>query len=193
MTTRLKFEARSDERRHGFWDRTGNTDTLAGERLSFAAARRLRKNPVRNQNVSPLFSFSAAVILIATLSAGGCMRQLAVKDEYFAPASGSSARSQVATQHLVSHYRALQAAQRWCAAAPRSSAGLPEETRLPAGPELGTESAHDALHNLCGSIPPPRPVAAHGAATSAHRRWVEDNVRKLPEASQTAASAAGGS
>ena len=133
------------------------------------------------------------LVLIVALSTGGCVRQLAVEDEYFAAASGSSTRSRVATQHLLSHYRAWQAAQRWCSDVPNQAAPPSEDARLRSGPGLGAASAHEALHGLCAAIPPPRPVAAHGAAANAHRRWVEDDVRELPEAAQTAASAAGGS
>ena len=148
---------------------------------------------MRNRLVRPLSSRGAALILVASLATGGCVRQLAVQDEYFAPASGSSARSRVATQHLVSHHRALQVAQRSCATTPQSSDAPPEDMQVSAGPELGSEAARAALRDLCASVPPQLPVAAYGAASDAYRRWVEDNVRDLPEASQTAASAAGGS
>ena len=148
---------------------------------------------MRNPNASPLVSLSAALALIATLAAGGCVRQLAVEDEYFAAAGGSGTRSLAATQHLLSHYRAWQAAQRWCSDVPSQAGPPPEDARLPSGPALGAASAREALHGLCAAIPPPHPVTAHGAAANAYRRWVEDNVRELPEASQTAASAAGGS
>jgi len=136
---------------------------------------------------------SIALALIATLATGGCVRQLAVEDEYFAAASGSGTRSRVATQHLLSHYRAWQAAQQWCSDVPNQAAPPPEDARLRSGPGLGSASAREALHGLCAAIPPPHPVTAHGAAANAHRRWVEDDVRELPEAAQTAASAAGGS
>ena len=114
-------------------------------------------------------------------------------EEYFAPASGSSAWSPVATQHFVSHHRALQVVQRSCATTPKSSDASLQDMQVSAGPELGSEAARAALRDLCASVAPQLPVAAYGAASDAYRRWVEDNVRDLPEASQTAASAAGGS
>ena len=135
-----------------------------------------------------------AAALLAAAFAAGCARPLAVQHEYFAPASGTIDRSSVATQHLVSHHRALQTAQRWCAAAaasgpvPRAGAELPG-----GGPELGDAAAREALERLCAGIPPRRAVAAYGPASDAYRRWVEDQVRELQSASETAASAAGGS
>ena len=186
-------QAPSDRAGRGSREKGSRTGTLAGEGLSCATARRPSENPVRNPNASPLVPLSAAVVLIATLVTGGCVRQLAVEDEYFAAASESGTRSRVATQHLLSHYRAWQAAQQWCSDVPSQAAPPSEDARPRSGPELGSASAREALHGLCAAIPPPHPVAARGATANAHRRWVEDNVRELPEASQTAASAAGGS
>ena len=166
---------------------------LAEERLSLAGTRRPREHRMRNRPVPFLPSCSAALLLIASLAVGGCVRQLAVQDEYFAPASGSSARSRMAARQLVSHHRAFQAARRSCAAPPFDNDAPPLEAQSPDGPELGSAAAREALRRLCASIPPRLPVAAHGATSNAYRRWVEDNVRQLPKASQTAASAAGGS
>ena len=186
-------EAPSNRARRSSREKGSRTGTLAGERLSCATARRPSENPVRNPNASPLVPLSIVLVLVAMLAAGGCVRQLAVEDEYFAAASGSGTRSRVATQHLLSHYRAWQAAQQWCSDVAHQAAPPSEDARLRPGPGLGSASAREALHGLCAAIPPPHPVAAHGAAANAYRRWVEDNVRELPEASQTAASAAGGS
>ena len=171
----------------------GRSTMRAGERLSCATARRPSENPLRSPIASPLVPLSAALVLIATLATGGCVRQLAVEDEYFAQAGASSTRSRVATQHVLSHYRAWQAAQHWCTDAPTQVASPSEDARLQSGPGSGSASAREALHGLCAANPPPHPVTAHGAAANAHRRWVEDNVRELPETSRTAASAAGGS
>ncbi len=141
-----------------------------------------------DHHVACLSSRAAALALLGVLAATGCVRPLAIQDEYFAPGNGTATRSHVATRHLVSHHRALQAALRQCAAA---SGGAGEDTLT--GPELGDASAREALDRLCASIPPPPSVAAYGATSNAYRRWVNDDVRELPESSRTAASAAGGS
>ena len=126
---------------------------------------------------------TAAVVVLAAL-ATGCWRPLAVQHEYFAPANGSVARISAGIQHTMSHHRARQAAQQACAA--------PMPAAPPAGPDLGSEAAHKALADLCAGRTARPPVAAYGAASNAYRRWVEDRVRDLPEASATAADAAGG-
>ena len=190
---RVNSRVRDDGAEHGLRHAREVARAVAGERLSLAGTRRPREHPMRNRPAPSLPSRSAALLLLASLAAGGCVRQLAVQDEYFAPASGSSARSRVAALHLVSHHRALQAAQRSCVASPIDNDAPPLEAQSPDGPELGSAAAREALRRLCASIPPQLPVAAHGATSNAYRRWVEDNVRQLPEASQTAASAAGGS
>lgn len=134
-----------------------------------------------------------ALLLFLSLASAGCTRQLAVQDEYFAPTGGPSARSRVETQHLVSHHRALQVVQRSCSAVPMHTDAPPGSTQPSAGPEIGDSVASEALRRLCASMPPRLPVAAHGASSNAYQRWVDDAVRELPEASETAASAAGGS
>lgn len=193
MAVRPDSEAPSNRAKRGVREKGSRTATLARERLSCATARRPSENPVRNPNASSLVSLSAALVLIATLATGGCVRQLAVEDEYFAAAGESGTRSRVATQHLVSHHRALQVAQHSCSTVPTHSDTPPGNTQPSAGPEIGSSVASEALRRLCASMPPRLPVAAHGASSNAYRRWVEDNVRELPEASRTAASAAGGS
>ena len=175
--------------------RQGGLDTgaLVGDGLSLAGMQRPSERSMRNQAASLVPSRGALLFLILSLASAGCARQLAVQDEYFAPASGSSSRSLMATRHMVSHHRALQVAQRSCSFAPIPSDHPPGNARPPAGPEIGNSVADEALRRLCASTPPQLPVAAHGASSNAYRRWVEDAVRELPQASETAASAAGGS
>ena len=192
IATRPESEARPHRARRGSREKESRIGTFAGERLSCATARRPSESLVRNRNTSPLVLASAALVLIATLATGGCVRQLAVEDEHFATAGVASTRSRAATRHLLSHYRALQATQRWCSEVPNQAGPPSEDARLRSGPGLGSASDREALHDLCAAILPPRSVAAHGAVANAYRRWVEDNVRELPEAAQTAASAAGG-
>ena len=193
MLNRLTSCAWVSVARHNLRQHRKTTGTLAGERLSWGEARRPREPPMRKPSALSVPARGAALILLLSLATAGCVRQLAVQDEYFAPASGSSARSRVATQHLVSHHRALQVAQRSCTAAPVHSNAPTGDARLSAGPEIGSSVAGEALRRLCASIPSQLPVAAHGASSNAYQRWVQDAVRKLPEASETAASAAGGS
>ena len=93
--------------------------------------------------------------------------------------------------HAISHHGAQQFARFAC----RSNAAAPalvEETGVPEGPGSGFAAANrEALAELCASEGR-RPAAAYGGASNAYRRWVEDQVRELPETSETAAPAAGG-
>ena len=132
----------------------------------------------------------AAVVLLAGLGAG-CARPLAVQHEFFSPLNGSTDRIGTQTRHAASHHRALQAVRHACgmqAAAPVSQ----DERILPAGPNPAMPAARQTLAELCAARGRP-PAAAYGGTSNAYRRWVEDEVRELPEASETAASAAGGS
>ena len=144
--------------------------------------------------VLPLPSLAVVqMLLLAVLVVAGCYRPLAVQDAYFAPDAPAD-RGRVEAQHLVSHHRALQTAMRACPPAP--AAALREETpsEAPGGPDGENDAAaRAALVRLCAAVPPPPSVAAHGAVSSAYQRWVDDAVRPLPAASETAASAAGGS
>ena len=150
---------------------------------------RHRSPPGRRPGLRHRPAAVTAVMLAAF--AAGCMRPLAVQDEYFAPMGGAVARASVETRHAVSHDRALQAAQRACPAtaalAPRLEPGRPA-----GGPDRGRVAARDALAEVCAAtIARTAPVSAHGAASNAHRRWVEDEVRELPAPSETASSIGG--
>ena len=139
-----------------------------------------------------LFRFTpVAMALLLAMLATGCVRPLSVQHDYFSPLNGSSAGIGMQTQHAVSRHLALQAAQHGCPAqtppSTRRSAG-----KLPGGPNLGSVAAREAQADLCATPVRP-PAAAHGATSNAYRRWVEDEVRELPELSDTAAGAAGGS
>lgn len=130
----------------------------------------------------------AAAILLAVLGAG-CARPLAMQHEFYSPVNGTADRLRIQAQHAVSHHRALQVVRHAC----RSHSPMPpEETSAPAEPDPGVAAARAALNELCAR-PARAPAAAYGGASDAYRRWVEDQVRDLPEASETAASAAGGS
>ena len=134
---------------------------------------------------------TVAVMLLAALAAG-CVRPLAVQHEFFSPVSGSTARITEQTQHTVSYHRALQAAQRTCASPASASIAPGNPDHLPNGPDFGPATAREALADLCATPARP-PVAAHGGLSNAYQRWVEDRVRELPDPSQTAVGAAGGS
>ena len=131
-----------------------------------------------------------AAMLLATLAAG-CVRPLAVQHEHFSPLNGTISGISERTRHAVSHHRALQAARHRCLA-PVHASVPPNEAELREGPNLGPAAAREALAELCATPARP-PVAAYGATSNAYRRWVEDQVRELPEVSETAAGAAGGS
>ena len=175
--------------------RQGGLDTgaFAGDGLSLAGAQCPNEHSMRKPPAPLVSSHGAVLLLILSLASTGCVRPLAVQDEYFAPASESGVQSLLATRHLVSHHRALQAAQHSCSAVRTHSGAPPGNLQPSAGPEIGNSVAGEALRRLCASTPPQLPVAAHGASSNAYQRWVQDAVRELPEASRTAASAAGGS
>ena len=142
--------------------------------------------PQRGHSAGRVF----AVMLLATLAAG-CARPLAVQQEFFSPLNGTTAGIVERTRHAVSHHRALQAARHRCSA-PVHASVPPNEAELREGPDFGPAAAREALAELCGTPARP-PVAAYGATSNAYRRWVEDQVRELPDVSETAAGAAGGS
>ena len=131
-----------------------------------------------------------AAMLLALLGAG-CVRPLALQHEFYSPASAAADSIRIRTQHVVGHHRARQVARHACRS--HSPAPVPpEETGARAGLDLGNAAARAALAELCATPARP-PVAAYGGASNAYQRWVEDRIRDLPEASETAASAAGGS
>ena len=132
-----------------------------------------------------------AMALLLAMLATGCVRPLAVQHHYFSPLNGSIAGIGTQTQHAVSRHRALQAAQHGCLAQTPPST-RPGAAKLPGGPNLGSVAAREALAELCATPARP-PTAAHGATSNAYQRWTEDEVRELPEPSETAAGAAGGS
>ena len=130
----------------------------------------------------------AAMLLIMLIA--GCVRPLSVQHEYFSPLNGSTAGATERTRHVVSHNRALQAAQHRCPLLVHASVA-PGETNTPDGPDIGSTAAREALADLCATLVR-SPEAAYGGTSNAYRRWVEDEVRELPDASKTAAGAAGG-
>lgn len=143
----------------------------------------------RPSDLPRLFRTAAACLLAAL--ATGCVQPLAVQNEFYSPLTGTADRIGAHTELTVSHHRALQAAQRVCGT-PLSAAMARDTTNHGAsGPVPGSSSAHRDLVSLCATPTRP-PVAAHGATSNAYRRWVEDRVRELPEATETAAGAAGG-
>ena len=130
-------------------------------------------------------------VLLAALAAG-CGRPLAVQHEFFSPMSGVAHKIGAQANHAVTHHRALHAVHRECGPRPTGSIASRAPDHARGGPNPGTTAADAALADLCDTPARP-PVAAHGATSSAYRRWVEDNVRDLPAPSDTAAGAAGGS
>lgn len=133
---------------------------------------------------------ATAAILLAALAAG-CARPLAVQHEFFTPTSGSADRISTQTRHTLNHHRALQVARHACGSLALTAA-VPDGESLHDGSNPGRAAAHKALSKLCAAPERP-PVAAHGGLANAYRRWVDDEVRELPEAAETAAAAAGGS
>lgn len=129
-------------------------------------------------------------VLLALLAAG-CGRPLSVQHEFFSPMSGTADRIGAQTSHAVAHHRALHAAHRECGARSPGPAAGSAPDRARGGPNPGSAAADEALADLCDTPARP-PAAVHGATSNAYRRWVDDNVRALPAATETAAGAAGG-
>ena len=138
----------------------------------------------------PRRPYVVAAMLLAALGTG-CVRPLAVQHEFFSPVSGAADRVSTQTQHTLSHHRAMQVARRACRS-PAPATASPDESNAPGGPNPAFAAAREALAELCATPQGP-PAAAYGGTSNAYRRWVEDQVRELPEPSETAASAAGGS
>ena len=133
----------------------------------------------------------AAAMLLAALCAG-CGRPLALQHEFFEPLSGSADRIGTQARHAnrPSPGTAGRPAGLWDERGPAPAPA--EETSAPGGPGTGFAAAsREALATLCAAEER-RPEAAYGGASNAYRRWVEDDVRELPEAEETAAPAAGG-
>ena len=130
---------------------------------------------------------TVAVLLLAV----GCTPPLARQQEYFARSNDPAAEARAAAQHTVGHFRALQAAQHACARTPVPDVPSPDApSRAEPGPDAA--AARAALAELCATAPRPPPGSARGPTLNAHQRWVQGEVRELPDASRTAASAGGG-
>ena len=143
-----------------------------------------RKRPTSNGLIVHLGRAATAVLLAAL--AAGCMRPLAVQDEYFSSPGRSIAKANAETLRTVRHHRALQAAQHACPPPPARSAAA-------SGPDLGAPVHRAALAGVCAStVAQPPPASAHGSLSNAYRRWLGDQVRELPAPSETAASAGDG-
>ena len=129
--------------------------------------------------------YAAAAVLTLSLSAG-CQQPLAVHDPYFEPGNTTAAAQRAETQRVLRYHRALQTARRSCPdPAPRAAGRR-------GGPAPAKAAGEAALSALCAELREPG-TAAYGGMSNAYRRWVEDRVRKLPEATATGAGAAGGS
>ena len=144
-----------------------------------------RKRPAWNTLVARPGRAAATAVLLAAFAAG-CMRPLAVQDEYFTSPGRTIARANAETLGTVRHHRALQAAQHACPRPARSAAR--------SDPDLGAPAHQQAaLAEICAStVARPPPASAHGSLSNAYRRWLEDQVRELPAPSETAASAGDG-
>ena len=132
---------------------------------------------------------AATMVLVMTVA--GCGRPLAVQDEFFSPFGETVSVTSERIGHTVRHQRALHAARRACAFGVHASIAR-GRVEPAAGPDPGTTAARDALAQLCAA-PAWSPAPALGGISNAYRRWVEDRVRELPEVSETAIGAAGGS
>ena len=151
-----------------------------------------RKRPAPNGLLERMGRVAATVVLLAAF-ASGCMPPLALQDEYFSSPSRSIANANAEALGTVRHHRALQAAKHACPRPARSAPASGRDVEFPSGHDVGAPPERTALARLCASTDAqPRPVSAHGSTSNAYRRWVEDQVRELPDPSETAASAGDG-
>ena len=168
-----------------------NLTAVSGESASFfSGGERPLPTGYDSKTETILFEYKKVGVLLAALGTG-CVRPLAVQHEFFSPASGAADRVSTQTQHTLSHHRAMQVARHACRS-PAPATASPDESNAPGGPNPAFAAAREALAELCATPQGP-PAAAYGGTSNAYRRWVEDQVRELPEPSETAASAAGGS
>ena len=130
-----------------------------------------------------------ALALLLVVSVSGCLERLAQKDAYFASTNEVKAKARVQTERLIIHHRAVQVAQRGCFSRGPSSGAHSSRPPAPAGAPLRAAWTEDEWVALCGA--PQGAYAADGAPSNAYRRWVEDQVRELPEPSDTASSVGG--
>ncbi len=114
-----------------------------------------------------------------------CHDPLALQDSYFMPGKPNAAEHRAEALQAVRYNQALQAARRACSITSPSVADM-------SGLSDRSAARRAALARLCADAPA-RSVAARGGTGNAHRRWIEDRTRELPETSATAAGAAGGS
>ena len=130
---------------------------------------------------------AAATLLAAVVT--GCGPPLASQHEFFSPLGDNAGQIRARTRHVVSHHRALQAAQHACG--PRSTGVVPPDEAGPRdGPNLRHEAAREALAGVCVA-PDRRSVAAYGAGAKAYRRWAEGQVRGLTGAAASGATTGG--
>ena len=98
-------------------------------------------------------------------------------------------QARVEAERILIHHRAVQVAQRGCTTRDASLGARSSGPRGAVDAPLQEPLAEDPWVALCGA--PKGAYAAHGAFFNGHRRWVEDQVRELPESSDTASSIGG--
>lgn len=135
------------------------------------------------------FPLRIALATLIFVSLSGCLERLAQKHSYFASTNEVKANVRAETERLIVHHRAVQVAQRGCITRGASLGAHSSEPPLPAGAPLRAAWTEDEWVALCGA--PKGAYAAHGAPFNAYGRWVGDQVRELPEPSDTASSVGG--
>lgn len=110
-----------------------------------------------------------------------CHEPLAIRNPFHGAPAQSAAALDTKTLQVLTHHRALQAVRRTC------SAPLPPG-RIRSRPGLGPPEIGKPSEDPCSRFRP-QPVVSHGATLNAYRRWVDDQVRDLPDPSKTATRA----
>ena len=124
----------------------------------------------------------AAALVPASLL-GGCFTQLAVQEPYFSPLARVGQDNLAGSKQTLAAGRSMQKLQLACARAGSDPAASDDAEPDAAGGK--------ALEARCAAWRGRSPES-HGAIQNAYGRWATDNLRPLPDASDTAASAAGG-
>ena len=124
---------------------------------------------------------SVGAAFLAGALCAACHEPLAVRNPFHGAPAQSAAALDTKTLQVLTQHRALQAVRRAC------SAPLP-----PGGirirPGLGSPETGKPPGDPCSMSRPP-PGASHGGILNAYRRWVDDQVRDLPDPSKTATRA----
>lgn len=135
------------------------------------------------RTIAGLFRAVVPAALVAALASCKTVHDpQTLKTGQFWPAHREAARQFAETQELIARQRALQLVGRFCD-------GKEPPGGLSAGAGTDEKAVREARAELCG---PPTDAAVRGGVENAYKRWLEDDVRELPDPKDTGASPAAG-